>query len=516
MTVVAVKRVGSFEDFYYPQSKEDVWGAGKLLPDVIAAIVALFEASERHDVALLVRMVLPHRLPPALQNVSLQVSSEGEVAFVPSVTDFMTFKRDFSLCDNVHDLRYYNPRGNSLWNVLTYISLPRVQPTIELLGVGILPPMSILTSAGAEHSLALAAVANFHDVYEMVLHIFRSDPEVVEHARHVFPGIATRMENFRLFKALFREVPEIIRTLLLPPAQEHFSLQRRTWLTSFGADDNAITCICGGGGPEHVKVLRALFCRFPDLRIGPSELRAAFDNVSACFMDDDEVRQPDPLMRLICEELPHSQPSLLKECGPCLLYKVASKLDRNGGDATARTLRRFADTLAKRIPNAAQEGKLRALITGRVRYLVQGLKVSPDAAALLPILSEDMALFDELVTEHNALSNNHDDVEVGEAFWQLFLDDRFDNEEHLRLFPQASSFPVLDATVSKELHSAICRKIAVLLEAAPAKKSRIRRMKGYVKIQLDDSFHKVSPSLLISRRVFGSLPSLIRSVDDVN
>ena len=470
MKSLVLKRVEDHEAFYTSQcddyvcSRVKLLGRGNLLPDVVAVLAALFVADKLCDVALLIRMTLPHLLPPALASCDVHVSTDGAVTF--PVRPLMNLKvvEDYSVSRNGEC--YFKLGEKIVEKMLFYLCQRNSEPCTELILVGVLPPKPMIDSA--QYALALAAAANYFDVYEIVLGLLRCDPDVEQHAMHVLYGIATRIANFRLLKSLFREFPEMIRRLL--PSNHSMQLERRSWRynSRWKRSTNAIERICALGTTAYVTVLRTLFSQFPELRIGPVELHAVFANlrgdgkVNNVAASTSTPGQPDPLLKLVCEELPHSPPTLLQDYGHCALYEAANLMH---GELRLSALRLN-------------------MAAGRVRYLVRHLNVKPDATTLLPVLMEDRDLFNELVTEHNALRNNHDDVEVVKAFWELFIHHSVDDELHAQLFPEGSRMPTLDVPSDSQMHMVFFVRIAVLLTRFPGRRARLLRMKQFVTIQL--------------------------------
>ena len=503
--------------FYIAQSAESIWGRTKLLPDVAAVLAALFAPEHRRDVALLVRMTLPQQLPATLEDSDVHVVAKGDevtVSFLRNEPFFLCLGRAFDFTRTAEKVPPMAPnfraRQKSQGEVLAYMCKPERKPCLELLGVGILPPKEILVSENAERALALAGVSGSLDVYQVALQELHSASASVEaHFQEVFRSLPRDAPNFSFLKLLIRAVPELLRKLVvLSDCGSNRKFEKEWWIREgkYGlyGHDETIVAICGWGGADHVEILRKLFKEVPELRISSVELQAAFDNVS--FSGSHE-RQPDPFLRLICEELPHSPPTVLTDCGHCLLFQVAVGLNAD-----------LHSVQKQWMPprDSAKEARDQQVFAGRVRYLVRDVKVKPDATTLLPILPKDRELFDELVTEHNALRNNLDDPEVVQAFWEVFLHVSLDDASRSKLFPESATLPSL-AVVSGHVHSALCRRIAELFSLpVTTRDTRLRRMKTYVQIQLDDEFDTCIQNPRINRSIYDSLPNRIRTVDVVN
>ena len=470
--------------FYKAQVNQGVWKRGSIHPDVAVALAALFAPMERRDVALLVRMTWPQQLPDTLLGIDLYVSKCGVVRYRGSMKD---------------------GRGrtcSAAVEVLKFLCDPSRSPTVTLVGAGMLPSKALLRNSDFGPILTLAADTGSLDLYELVLQQCRVfSYGLIEHARHLLDCIATQVIKFRFLKSLYRRAPDAVRNAI--PCHDYIRrcraefYRRWCWTTTWWpSSDCYLQPICGFGDCRHVSILRAIFAEFPSLRISEVDLRAAFGNASAFGLS-----QPDPLLRLICEELPHTTPTLLSDCGHAVLFRVASFVNQ---DARVESYSPLSSLKCYRPPpnqhlalprNSAQELKIKQLFIDRVRYVVRDLKVKPDAATLLVVFPTNRVLFDELVFQYNALHNNHEDVEVAIAFWRLFLNLSIDEERHAQLFPPDAAMPVLDAAdlVLDWRFRAEVKVIRLMADrlrhdiffSPVIAAARLGRMEKYVKVRFD-------------------------------
>ena len=476
--------------FYESQAVRCIAGKGTIHPDVAAALAALFSPTARRDVALLVRMTMPQHLPEILADVEIFVANDA-------------FLRYRYTSDAIKKLPFIRSSDETV--ILDYLCND-TSSGVALVAIGILPPKARLRKEEDPGSvLTLAAHGAFHDAYELVLRQCRSyHASFPSHACELLRGIGNQILKFRFLKSLYRKFPDAVRAAIPFRDRSTWLKMDSDWRTSFWPVEHYLAPICGFGDERYVTILRTLFAVFPSLRISTWELRAAFGNAS---FSRSFVSQPDPLLRLVCEELPHSSPTLLSDCGRCLLLRVATFVD---GDERLRYSSQSSGSFPFHPPpnqflrpqGTAREGKTMQLFADRVRYLVRDVKVKPDATTLQPIFAKDRVLFNELVTQHNALRNHHDNVAVIIAFWELFLQPCIDDDWHAQLFPVDDVMPVL-VSPGKKIRMMADRMRDDIFFSPSTSATRLGRLEKYVTIRSD----KDAPD--------GSRSEAIRSLEDI-
>ena len=395
--------------FYRAQVAHRPWSKGKIHPDAASALAALFAPIWRKDVALLVRMTRPHQLPETLDGMEIYVAEDG----------VLRCKCTNEVCARSH----WEFRDEFIF--LRFMCRLERHPDVALVGIGILPPEDLIPKTDFGSVLTLAGNAAFPDVYELLLRRCRAYTYSLEvHAEQLLQGIGTQAMKFRFLKSLHRKFPEVARVVVPLPDHPSSLTDRSDWTRTSWCSYNYLASICGFGDAEHLGILRALFAEFPCLRISTVHVYAAFGNAS---FSGSSFNQPDPLLRLVCEELPHSTPTLLPDCRHGLLLRVATFVDREERAKSYEKQLNVSSPQQERLSPPSNQFlkprdtlKVQQLFAGRVRYVVRHLKVKPDATTLRPILTKDKELFNELATGHQALHNScYVKQELSAAVYQM-------------------------------------------------------------------------------------------------